>query len=278
MNLKLELFYLRKACFEYHAPFKYLYNKYLIAPRILKTNKILDQPINHQDLSVHILTCHRDLVMFIWSLASFYKNMNIIGQLYIHSDGSLTQKDKSILNKLFPSAKIIEKKSDYQYLLLQKLFDPYYLSDKKIHLIIDSDLLWFKNSKEIEGEIKNNAQNSLMMVGQGIGCPVYFNNNKKLSAELSYLNSGIVLYHKDNFNLDKLEKYLAHIDNTNLANKHFVEQAGYASCLENIKPLPESKYIIKGPVQAETIVKHYTSPRRPLFYIEGLKILAKKSL
>ena len=276
MSLKLELFYLRKACFEYHAPFRYLYNKYILANKILKTNQDLDKPINHHGLSIHILTRHRDIVILVWSLASFYLNSSVVGQLFIHSDGSLTQKDKSILNKLFPSSKIIEKKSDYQYLLLQKLFDPYYLSDKKIHLIIDSDLLWFKNPKEIEEEIKNNAQSSLMMVGQGIGCPVYFKNNKKLSAELSYLNSGIVLYHQDNFNLDKLEKYLARIDNTNPANKHFIEQAGFATCLENIVALPQDKYIIKGKLGPKTIVKHYTSPRRPLFYIEGIENLKNK--
>ncbi len=164
--VKLELFYIRKAFFTYRRGFKYLINKYFLAPRILKVKKVLEKPINHQDLSIHILSSHRDLINLVWALASFYKNAGISGQLYIHSDGSLNNEDQKLLKIFFPSALVIRPddflkrhladlesyplikkfRTEYQKLfLLKKLIDPYFVSSSKLHLIIDTDLLWFKS-------------------------------------------------------------------------------------------------------------------------------------
>ncbi len=293
---KLELFYWRKTIFQYHKFWRYLYNKYILAPKILKLNKILEKPINQPDLSIHILTCHRDLIMAIWSLASFYQHSAVIGQLYIHDDGSLTQKDKGYLKKFFPSAKIIEeqqtannyfKLDNYslikqtrinnikQYFLLKKLIDPFLVSPAENILVIDSDLLWFKRPTELEEVIKKKERNSLMM-SNNIKAFVYFKGYKKIKDELATYNSGIVFYKKDNYNLDKLTEYFKAIDYSNLENKHFIEQAAYAHCLENLEKLSTEKYVINKNLSPKVAVKHYTSPRRPLFYIEGIGKLKDK--
>ncbi len=294
-NLKLEFFYWRKAFFEYRQGFKYLYNKYFLAPKILRANKIFEKPINNPNLSIHILTCHKDLIICLWSLASFYQVATEIGQLYIHNDGTLTIKDGNILKKIFPSARIIEPQSINQennlfqqypwlkkfrfeipnYFLIKKLIDPYLISDKKNILIIDSDLLWFKEPTKINEEIKDNCLNSLMVANNSLSF-VYFKNNEKLDEQSASFNSGIVLYQPDHFNRQKLNSYLEKIDIANQQNRHFIEQAGYAFCLENLKKLNEKKYTIKEKVGEETVVKHYTSPRRPLFYLEGLKIIKNR--
>ncbi len=298
-RLKLEFFYLRKAFFAYKNGWHYVYNRYFLAPKILNHAGVLERASNHNDLSVHVLTCHHDLVMLIWSLASFYQVMSIIGELYIHNDGTLNVRDKKILKKFFPSAKIIEPNEFFEkrnselercplikkirdecpeYVLLKKLLDPYLVSDKKHLLIIDSDLMWFKRPEEIEQEIQNGCLNSLMMSGaakDGQLNYVYYQDGTKLSADLAAFNSGIVLYRKENFNLEKLVNYLAKIDLAKPANKHFIEQAGYASCLENLKCLLEDKYVVKEMVDDKILVKHYTSPRRPLFYLEGLEKIKK---
>lgn len=288
--LKLEFFYWRKSLFEYRALFKYLKNKYILAKKILVQPRIIEKPVTNRNLSVHLLTCHRDLIMTLWSLESFYRHMSEIGQLYIHSDGSLDNEDKFILAQFLPSAEIIEpvyfEKKFYHELvqssiikklrldnkknfLLKKLIDPFFISTSPLRLIIDSDLLWFQPPTAIIREIKNGADNSLMMGNNG-NCYVYFKNNEKISAELASYNSGIVLYHRDNFDFSKLISFLEALDDMNPANLHFMEQAGYASCLKNLIKLPESRYAIKEELNNEIVVKHYTSPRRPLFYIEGL--------
>ncbi len=288
-QLKLELFYLIRAL-RYKVGRTYFYHKYLVAPKILQSKKVFEKPITNDNLSIHLLTCHRDLVMLIWSLASFYHHSKIIGQLFIHNDDSLTDGDKEIIKKFFPSCWIVDadqvlksqldnyprlKKfriEQKRFVLLKKFIDPYFISNKSCRLIIDSDLLWFNNPIEIKDQIDKGCIQSLMMMAD-TNCPVYFKDGRQSTEDLARLNSGIVLYQQNNFDLAKLESYLEALDLTNNENRHFIEQAGYSYCLKNLQALPMERYIVKGRVESQTVMRHYTSPRRVWFYAEGLKIL-----
>ena len=299
MKLKREIFYLAKAFFEYKRGVDYIHHRFFVSPRIFKKNSISQKKINRSDLSIHVLTSHHDLTMLFWALASFIKVSEILGQLIIHSDGSLTPRDKKIIGRVFPTAEVIEpadfinrfepelkKWPDLHRLrtaypdlfLLKKLVDPFFSSAKKWHLIVDSDLLWFGSPDEIYSAL--NSDWSLMMQGlaQGEGNIVVFKDGTKLAVELAHYNSGIVLYQRDNFDLEKLNDYAAKIDPRVSRNCHFIEQAGYAYCLRNLTPLPTRKYQIKGAKNDQTIVKHYTAPRRPMFFAEGVKELKNKIL
>lgn len=299
-KIKREIFYLKKAFLEYHQGWSYLKNRYFLAPKILKLNKILEKPINNHDLSIHVLTGQRDLILLIWALASFYNVAENIGQLYVHSDGSLSDYDIKLLNKFFPSAKIIDPnifvkeyasqldqypiikkfRTNYpDFFLVKKLIDPYFVSNRPKRLIIDSDLLWFKTPKIIDQSISGESR-SLMMQGVlvGEGNFVRFKDGSKLSHDLAHFNSGIVLYHKHNFDLKKLVEYFEKIDDQVKSNRHFIEQAGYAYCLKDLVGLPQDQYQIKGKLSDATVVKHFTAPRRLLFYTEGLEIMKDKFL
>ncbi len=85
----------------------------------------------------------------------------------------------------------------------------------------------------------------------------------------------IVLYKKENFNLGKLNDYLEKIDEDRGENYHFIEQAAYAYCLDNLMSLPEDKYVIKKDLNSDITVIHYTSPRRPLFFVEAVEKIKK---
>lgn len=291
-RLKKEIFFLRKAFFEFGQGFKYVKNRFFTINKILK-EKSLEKPVNNRDLSIHILTGNSDVKMMIWSLASFYRNFNQIGQLYIHSDGTVSEGNKKVIKNYFPGADIIDSNyfvKDYgqdlsdwpvikkfrempQYFLMKKLIDPYFVSDKKYRLIIDTDLIWYRQAKEVEEEIENGCQKSLVMKNSS---PVYVDFKQgRLSDELALVNTGVVLYKKESFNFDKLTDYLNKLDGSSPKNRHFIEQAGYASCLENLEILPDNRYIIKGKIEEDVAMKHYTSPRRPLFYTEGLDIIKK---
>ena len=285
MNIKKDLFYIRKAFSEYQG-FSYIYNKYFRAKKIYSKG-IIEKPINNKDLSIHVLTSKADFTMLLWSLDSFYRQSSEIGQLYIHDDGTLTLKNINLIKKHLPSAIIVRqydvffrleqfggsiyrfRKKYPQYVLLKKLIDTYFYSAYKMHLIIDSDLYWFRKPIELETEIRNGAIKSLVM-RNNTPCYVHFKKGK-LSEEKAMINTGIVLYNKDNFNLKKLVDYLLNIDITNKANTHFIEQAGFASILENLTVLPENRYFIKGELSKETIVRHYTSPRRVNFFTEAIQ-------
>ena len=288
---KKEFFYIRKAFWEYRKGGKYVWNRWVIAPKILDSSKSFQRRVNKESLSIHALTSHKDLLMLVWSLASFYAVANVYGRLYIHDDGSLTTKDKEIISALFPNSKIINSEtflSDYgmqisefsviaefreifrkDFVLLKKLIDPYFVSDADYRLILDSDLLWFRRPVELE----NLSNLSYMMRGKGgngkLGY-VFFRDRSRLPEELAAYNSGIVLYKKENFDLEKLSEFFLRVDHLDPRNRHFIEQAAYAYCLKNLKPLPVDTYHIKGPLSSATVVKHYTGPRRPLFYAEGV--------
>lgn len=293
-KIKLELFYLRKSFFNYKSGFKYVFNKYILAPKILKSNVVFEKPINYTNLSIHILTCRRDLIMTIWSLASFYSVSNVIGQLYIHNDGSLSQDEYDILKSFFPSSIIVDnispenysllakypeiikyRKNVSNFVLLKKLIDPYLVSDAQYRLVIDSDLVWFDNPSEVEEAISSNSDFSL--VSKNIAdCLVIFKDNSTLSEVQAKVNSGIVFYKKENFNLKKLAEYFLKFNVDIKKNHHFIEQAGYAYSLENIKLLSSTRYTAKDKYNNQVVVRHYTSPRRPLFFIEGLEVLKNK--
>lgn len=293
-QIKLEFFYVRKSFFQYKKGFQYIKNKYFLSKKVLKSNKILESPANHQDYSIHILTCHQDLVMTIWALASFYKVSSVIGLLYIHDDGSLTQADKKQLNKFFPSSILVESskflenfeetlnaypvlkkfRSTYNNFSFKKIIDPYFVSDKKFHLILDSDVLWFKQPTELESVLQGQENKSFMQYNN-ISIPVTFKDGNKTDDKISKMNAGIILYSKENFDVDKLSQFLEKLDTSIFKNLHFADQAGHAYCLKNLEALP-ARYKIKGEVNQATVVRHYTGPRRPLFYIEGLELLKNK--
>jgi lipopolysaccharide biosynthesis glycosyltransferase len=285
---KLEFFYWRKCIFEYRNFWKYIYTRYFLSKQILKHKGVLEKPINNPDLSVHILTCHQDFVMSLWLLASFYQFSGISGQLHIHNDGSLTQNDKNNFKKFFPSCKIIEPfdildnqnlqtqkeiikfRQKHNHPFVKKIIDSYFVSDQKYHLLLDSDLVWYGDF-----EIASKTENSFMMKCPGEKCFVYFKNNQKLKDDLAGYNAGVVFYDRENFDLEKLREYILKFDTEKENNFYFFEQAGHAFCLKKLKGLPEDKFILKADRKEDTILRHYTSPRRPLFYAEGLSKIKK---
>jgi hypothetical protein len=293
-KVKLEFFYFRKAVFEYKHGFRYLTSKYRLAERILKNQTAIDRPINNKNLSIHVLTCHKDMIMMLWSLASYYQVVETIGQLYLHNDGSLTVRDLGVIRRLLPNAIIIESekfKDNYadelsrypvikrfrenypQFFSFKKIVDPYFVSDRKIRLIFDTDILWFKRPVELEDEISRLCPHSYMQANN-VKIEVTFNDGTSLDENLAGYNAGIILYSTENFSLQKFSSFLEKLDVSRERNLHFADQAGHAYALSKLQTLPAARYSIRKAIDSETTAKHFTSPRRPLFYTEGVFSLA----
>lgn len=290
-KLKKELYYLRKAVFVYRAGACYLYDKYSIAPKIRRSQRVFstENPAALNDLSLHILTGHTDLVMALWSLVSFFTQTSIRGNLYVHNDGSLRQNDFAAVNRLFPQAIVISPKEaaaavsgfyrkcpnvlrlrrTEQFVLLKKLLDPLAVSKSRMLLVIDSDLVWFKKPQELEAALSAGLPHPVMMQNSGANY-VRFSDGSAISEAAARFNSGIVAFRPENFSLPKLEEYLGMLDFADPQTPHFIEQAGYAVALSGTEILPEARYTIKGSYSDELALRHYTSPRRPLFYLEAL--------
>ncbi len=300
-DLKNELFHVRKAFVTFNVGWKYLYSKYILSRSITKFKYPFEKSVTCDNLSMHVLFGHKHLYMALWSIRSYYTVSECIGKLYIHSDGTLTDNDILILKKFFPEAVFIhpdevpikwsgefeahpaiksfrEKYRDNFF--LTKLVDPYFVSDKKCLLFFDIDILWFKNPGLVCEQVSEGCPSSWMMENvfsdlNGEFNTVYFKDGSSLSPEYSRYNGGIMLFNRDNFNLDRMADYFSRIDMSRPESRHWVEQSGYAYNLDKLKVLPKEEYIIKGEVNERTVVKHYTGPRRVEFYAKGLPVFGK---
>lgn len=263
--------------------FNYLWMRYVVAPRLLTRAGSLERK-PRDDLSMHMLVGARDFIMGVWSLASFYRVMPEVGQLVIHSDGTLGEKHTAIIKRLFPSARIEDtkiflkehgalldlyptlKKFRETYKRFQiRIIDQYFLSDKKYRLFMDSDLLWFREPTELVDAIRAGVPRPLMM-SNSEHIRMEFADGSITDDETSRPNGGLVLFRGDQLTPDKLSAFL---DKCDYVHKRFGDQAWMAWCL---KPqlLPESTYIIKGALTPSIVMRHYTAPQRLKFWFHGL--------
>ncbi len=296
--LKEHLRAIYKAFFQYRRGFLYLAMRYIVAPRILTHKAPLERPVTHQNLSMHMLFGARDFLMALWSLASFYHVSRVIGTLYLHSDGTLQERHIRTLQRLFPSAHVVDAKDilsthkdffithpelevfrrTYRKFQAKKLLDPYLSSSAEFRLILDSDMLWFMHPVEIEENLSSTSPRALMMSdGDTDFAYVFFKDGTRISDTIASYNSGVTLYRKDQFNLETLKEYLGRVDYT---NSRFTDQACYATILEPyLTMLPKDRYILKGSLDdTPRVMRHYTGPQRPKFYILGLDRLWKAIL
>lgn len=289
-----EIRYFYNALVCYHRPFSYLFNRFFVKLKIRKRTEPLDKVASSSEFSIHFLCGHKYIDLLLWSLFSWYRVVPYSGQVYIHDDGSFKDSDRKIIAKLLPAAKIVDynwakkqieswlgnypnildfRKADNKYVFAIKLVDPFFVSPCSQVLVIDVDVLWFKRPDEILNLLA--VSQSFMMQGKG-KMDYKFSGGGELPDEIARANGGIVGYHKKHFNLRVLDKFCAMNGKDNPFR--VIDQAGYAYVLKASGPFgflsPESHHI-KGPVGAATVAKHYTGPRRELFWLEGVKILAE---
>jgi hypothetical protein len=234
--------------------------------------------------------------MLLWALASWHKIITDVAQVNVHDDGTFTVDDRELIKSLFPYAKIIDYKwatenattnwlcdlpaarfyrAERKYYKAVKLIDPYFISRSHAVLILDTDVLWFRQPVELINSI-HYGQSSLFWPNPKSNS-FLFKNGMNLRPDLTYLNSGLVYYKKEDFDLSILEEFCQNIGPQ--MDPPFRDQPGYAYILGGLNSyytLPIDKYIIKGPVQERTVAKHYTGPRREQFWFEGVRLLHKE--
>lgn len=285
-----------KAFLKYGMGWTYLYYRFWVAPRILKV-RCIERPVTHPELSMHILFGARDFLMALWSLASFYRVSSVRGTLYLHSDGTLIDTHRVTLARLFPNAVFVDARSilttyaeffaqhedlklfrtQYTKFQSKKLLDPFLVSSAPYRLVLDSDMLWFKDPTELKIAVEGGVQRAVMMsdrTGEGGRSYVTFKDGTRISEDIAACNSGITLYRKDQFNLSALSAYIA---KTDYVHKKFTDQACYATVL-NPELLPESRYLIKGKLTDQVVLRHYTNPSRAKFHCYGLNFVAQDIL
>ena len=271
---------------------EYLYSRFWLGSKIRRLGRPLDREIDTEQFSIHVVCCHIDVVQLLWALASWYRVVPISAKVYIHEDGSLTVSDKALISKTFPHSEIIDfnwateqamnkwlikypslrtLRVEKREVFALKIVDPYFVSNCKYFLILDTDILWFRAPDEVLQTIVN--YECPLFWQENKPCPYIFGDGDSLKEELLCHNSGFIYYEKADFNLNLLEEFMQKKGNF---KRKFEDQPVYAYILGNYSStslLPKDRYIIKGKVKEDTIAKHYTAPRREKFWFEGVKFL-----
>jgi len=167
------------------------------------------------DVELHMLVSERDFLRSVWALKSFFHYSSIPARLVIQSDGSLTPASLDHYRRHFPGCVIHADHDDVvrdgiaghplcqfflgHHAISKKLLHPLLLSQADYILIMDSDILWFRNSKAIA----NCVRHRLPFYVDG-GAEAYARNRRFMETSLDLhpagnVNSGMIGYRRAEF-------------------------------------------------------------------------------
>lgn len=254
----------------------------------------------NDDFELHMLSQAGNLWALINSIRSFLIHSKLYPKIVIHSDGSMDEKMIFVLKSKFSNLEVItpeqaeklidklnipeisRKRRKSKNIFLMRFIDIPYLSRGKKVMVMGDDILFYRQPQEIidfvKGKTPYDAIASKCDGTMSLGVDDYYINKYKLiEKKADSVNADLILFDKDSFNLDGIAEYFEHtlMDE----NYYFMEMAGFASIIAqgNLGFLPIDKYQIKGVIRQDTVMKHFTSPRRHEFYAYGID-LARKSL
>lgn len=291
---ELRLLYLSFSKYGFKRGVLYPYYRFWISAKIRRLGTPFDRPVDTTTYSLHMMCSHRDVDQFIWALMSWYRVVPESPQVYIHDDGTFTARDLSLIQKLFPHAKVIDTDLSTELAMSQwlidfpvsqsvrrtrvvksiKLLDPYFVSEAKHVLLLDTDILWFQYPQELFDHIHGDDETPVFWKNRAPE-EFVFKDGELLELDLAYCNSGVVYYNKKDFKLELVEEFFQRRDSSQTLR----DQPGYAYVLgthKQVKKLSAEIYHIKGRVQESTVAKHYTGPRREKFWLEGVRLLQEK--
>lgn len=177
---------------------------------------------------IHSITCHKHLLMYLLSIKSFLRFYNDV-LVVVHNDGTLTNKDKSILKKHIKGVKIIDKnlaeakvlavlkdfpnsvKYRKDYLIARQVFDYLLLSQTDKIISLDSDTLFFKKPVELINWLRNNSQQIIYSYEENP------HQQQVTLANIGYnyqpnICVGLMCFYQDILNLELIEKIISKID------------------------------------------------------------------
>ena len=262
----------------------------VIRPRILQAPPI---PTDRDGpCEIHVLTSAADWLNLLWALHSFYRAAGRRHPLCIHDDGTLPAAASAALRRAFPDARLIARQvSDARVEpllaafprclalrrtnpLALKIFDfPAFLAGDRL-LILDSDILFFREPARLLAMLESSPRNSLNRDWRS----GYTIDPAAVAAQLGFtlpplINSGLGLLHRASLHYAWMEEFLA-LPGI-LSHHHQIEQTLFALCSARFgyEMLPGEYDIHLGPRAPAAPSRHYTGPIRHLMYGEGLRDL-----
>lgn len=302
MKPKEELFFIKETLrygYGWKGVFRYLINKFWNSKKIYDFKLTSYKPID--DVEIHMLCRKKDADMLAWSLISFISQSGVCPKIVVHDDGTFDPKTTDKLESKFPELTVLSfKKADELiknmtglspkllkhrecgHKLVRKLVDVFLLSQSEKVMVLDSDVLFFNHPEEILEFInKDTDHDSLVTENSSIYDlrlqESYLKKYNILERRGDYINSGLVIYKRSKIRLDNLLEYFENTQRP--VGDYLIEMSGWASLVTQtrFKFLPLDRYPIKGKLNPNAVMKHFTNPRRHEFYIYGIDMVKKKT-
>jgi hypothetical protein len=250
---------------------------------------------------VHVLTSENDWELGAWMLASLFHFSQQTWPVVIHDDGTLSESARVALRKLMPSARVVGREEadaamekvlapfpfcrDYRkkHPLALKIFDIANICDADRFLILDSDVLFFKNPHEIVDWAKGSDETCWFNEDVAEGALITAQQAKDTLGITLWerVNSGLCLLTKKAVDLELCERALAQTD---ILRGHIwrVEQTLLALCASRHGKgglLPGTYEVSLGRhASRDCIARHYVGAVRDRFFAEGLSRLHDRLL
>lgn len=276
---------------------KYLYHRGVTAQNYQQF--VPSKYSSRGDIEVHMLLSNDSYQYGIWAIISVLRHTDLKPFFVIHSDGSVSHEQASELETLIgpDQVKVLSRsEADHRvnellgkcpniraarlspdpFPLLHKLIDVILLDeiDPVLKIYIDSDILFFEQANELSRE---SLWDTLIRDKRILLSKQPAPNETAFAAsffegwdgpEQLYGNSGVVGFHPQSIDMELLEKYFATVD----GESWFVEQVAWnvLACDSGVAYLPEEEYHIEERVHKDTIMKHFTGPRRFEFFLDGI--------
>jgi hypothetical protein len=274
--------------------FYYRYDRLILKSRPVACHQ-------ESELEIHLVTCKRDANNALWCLKTFFYYSGIKTRLFIHDDGTLNEDLRRMFQRHFVNCDIINKEDadeemkkqlkgyelcskyriDHCSPFAMKLLDCIFYSKTKKVLLLDSDMLFFKEPTEVLNNVRwNNCffmidyQNAYSFSVDFLGALFKENIIEQLNTGLLYLSSAKM------YNLDIIESFLRVWFDHNCPMPGLEEQTAYAVLFskypKEVTRLSAHYQISDQPISGETISHHFVDDGyRNRFYKYGVTYLLK---
>lgn len=251
-------------------------------------------------LELHLICQESDLEMLQWSIRSFHHYSNLCPKIIIHDDGSIQKRSAQELENRFSNLKVLFRSEADRLIynnvsipevvktarknghpVLSQLTDVFLLSRAPIIMVMDSDVLFFNKPQElidlIEGRVHFDAMISRQYGSYDLEVSDdYLKKYSLIDKETGYMNPGFIIYKRSSLKTEQLAEYFE--NSTRRSYSFFMPMAGWGCLIAqtNFKFLTPEKYIIKGRPNDQTVMKHFTGPRRYELFAYGIDMARRE--
>jgi len=252
-----------------------------------------------EKVPLHVMTGSDQFAMTKCMLVSFFEKTRRNWKVVLHDDGTLPEDAVRVLGEMGIQAEYVGRsalldrarqvladlplcrRACEETLLAPKFFGPLIFAGARKMLLIDSDIVFFKEPREILEWVDSDSENmffcgDLSDTAKALRAPL----RDKLGVRLwESVNSGICCLCPGRFEFGDTEKFLRELDLLQTLDPWLIEQtlfAIHASASGKGGLLPSTYELSYSPACApDCVARHYVGKVRELFYTEAVPALAE---